>query len=75
MFNFYLVLDNGRLFYRNYMVGEVYPVTAKTSIFDVILKAIRAKRFSLFGRVGVSWTHCPFPLSFYAFMVYFNPCM
>jgi hypothetical protein len=39
---------------------EVHPVTAKESIFDVILKAIRANYFSLFGRVVVSWTHYRF---------------
>jgi hypothetical protein len=61
MFKFFLILDNDRLFfYRNYMVDEVHPVTAKKSIFDVILKAIRANCFSLFGRVVVSWTHCRF---------------
>jgi hypothetical protein len=42
------------------MVGEVHPVTAKESIFDVILKVIRANYFSLFGRVVVSWTHYRF---------------
>jgi hypothetical protein len=51
MLNFCLILDNDRLFfYRNYMVGEVL-FTAKKSIFDVILKAIRANCFSLLGRV------------------------